>query len=239
MTIFKAEAIQAILFDIDGTLADTDDVHVAKWAQRAARVYEEPAQAEGAARSLVRWLANPANAFFALLDVVGLDTLVMRLMIRAQGSGDPARLPIIAGTIEAVKSLYGRYPLGVVSTRTEGESRAFLEAAGIAECFGVIVGRDTTWRIKPHPQPIQHAAAALGVSPGRVFDGRRHGGRYAVGAAGGRMGVWCTQRLWFTRSAGTGRGADDARKRRQRARSARRGRLRHNSPRDALEKLSL
>ena len=109
--------LQGLIFDCDGTLADTDDVHVATWAERASRVYEQPERAQGAARSVVRWLATPANAFFALLDVVGLDTVVMRLMIRTHGSGDPGRLPVIAGAADAVKALQGRYTLGVVTTR--------------------------------------------------------------------------------------------------------------------------
>jgi phosphoglycolate phosphatase-like HAD superfamily hydrolase len=33
----------------------------------------------------------------------------------------------------------------------------------LGDLFQVIVGREDTWRIKPNPSPIQHAAEQLGV----------------------------------------------------------------------------
>lgn len=173
---------------MDGTLIETDDANVAKWAQRIARVYGPPKKARTLARRLVMAMESPGNALFTLLDFVGLDTPIVRLMIALNGgTGLPGHIPPIAGIDETVRALAERYRLGVVSTRTAAESTHYLEALGIRECFDAIAGRDTTWRIKPHAQPVQYAAAQLGVDPHRCL---MVGDTTVDVRAGRRAGAW-------------------------------------------------
>jgi len=84
-TPFDPTRIEAVLFDLDGTLMDTDDQDVRLWARRIARLYATPGVARGAARRLVMALETPLNALFTLLDWVGLDTPIVRLLIALQG----------------------------------------------------------------------------------------------------------------------------------------------------------
>ena len=167
---FDPAAIEAALFDLDGTLMDTDDQDVRLWARRIARLYASPGAAHKTARGLVMALETPFNTLFTLLDWIGLDTPVVRLLIALQGTGDhPARFPPVDGAGALIERLAGRYQVGIVSTRTTAEADAFLSALGVRDQVGALVGRDSTWRIKPHPEPIRHAAAALGVEPGRCL----------------------------------------------------------------------
>lgn len=185
---FTPDDIDAILFDMDGTLIETDDANVTRWAQRLRRVTRSPEKAETFARRLVMAAESPGNAVFALLDLVGLDTLVLRTLIRLNGgTGLPETIPPIAGVGETVRHLAGRYKLGVVSTRTVQESEFYLEALGVQDCISVIAGRDTTWRIKPHPQPVKWAARQLGVDPTRCL---MVGDTTVDMRAGIRAGAW-------------------------------------------------
>jgi len=162
---FKPHDLAAILFDLDGTLIDTDNVDVARWERRLARLYGQPGARAGArARQFVMALETPVNAAFTLLDLVGLDTPIIRLMVALQGSDQPDQLPAVSSTPSLIQALAGCYKIGIVTTRTVAQARAFASAQGFHDNISVIAGRDSTWRIKPHPQPVQYAAHALGIS---------------------------------------------------------------------------
>jgi phosphoglycolate phosphatase-like HAD superfamily hydrolase len=53
--------------------------------------------------------------------------------------------------------------LAVVTTRGVGDTEAFLEQHNLRPIFETLVTRESTWRLKPHPAPIRHAARQLGV----------------------------------------------------------------------------
>lgn len=185
---FGPDDLDAILFDMDGTLIETDDAQVRKWARRAARVTRSPERAERIARRVVMAFESPANTLFTALDFVGLDALVLRLLVVLNGgTGVTQGIPPVAGADELARALHGRYRLGVVSTRLAAESAAALDALGVADCFDAIAGRDTTWRIKPHHSPVAHAARTLGVDPARCL---MVGDTTVDISAGRRAGAW-------------------------------------------------
>lgn len=185
---FSPDDIDAVLFDMDGTLINTDDADVSRWARRMAHIYPTPEKAQDAARRLVMSLETPVNALLTLLDWFGLDALVMRVWTAGRVGGRACEIiPPINGVGGMIRQLAPQYRLAVVSTRTVPESEQFLRMLGVREHFGAIAGRDTTWRIKPHPQPVWYVASQLGVDPGRclmvgdttvdITAGRRAGAR--------------------------------------------------------------
>jgi HAD superfamily hydrolase (TIGR01549 family) len=93
----------------------------------------------------------------------------------------------VDGVPELIEQLSGRYKLGVVSTRLVAESDAFLQQMGVRQHFGVIAGRDSTWHIKPRPQPVRYAAHVLGVDPERCL---MVGDTTVDVRAGLRAGAW-------------------------------------------------
>jgi phosphoglycolate phosphatase len=184
---FGPDDLDAVLFDMDGTLIETDDAQVAQWARRARRFTRSPERAERIARRIVMAMESPANAMFTALDLVGLDALVLRVIVALSGAGAAESIPPVAGVDELVRALSARYRLGVVSTKHSASSAAALAAFGIADCFGVIAGRDTTWRIKPHHSPVAYAARTLGVDPARCL---MVGDTTVDISAGRRAGAW-------------------------------------------------
>ncbi|HDQ71670.1 MAG TPA: HAD family hydrolase [Chloroflexi bacterium] len=158
------DQIDAIFFDLDGTLMDTDDQaveRVARWLQRLH--WPRP---QRAARRLVMAVETPGNFLVTMLDVVGLDRLAMafagRLRHRLGRRMHDFRL--MAGAREMLIDLSSRYRMAIVSTRAEAETKAFLDQHDLHDFFELLVTCESTWRLKPHPAPILHAAQQMGVA---------------------------------------------------------------------------
>ena len=63
--------VRDIIFDVDGTLSDTDDYYarkIAPWLPRS--LFRDPAHT---ARRLVMWIESPGNALLGFADRVGID----------------------------------------------------------------------------------------------------------------------------------------------------------------------
>jgi phosphoglycolate phosphatase-like HAD superfamily hydrolase len=161
--------VQAICFDIDGTLRDTDDQYAASLAHGLERVrwLISGGDAEKLARQMVMMSETPANYFFAVLDAVGLDGPLSKLgNLFHSGWADitPKEYKIIPDVPQAVAWLAQRYPLTVISTRGRRETIDFLEFSGLLSHFQEVVTAQTVKRLKPHPAPIHWAARQMGVS---------------------------------------------------------------------------
>lgn len=177
--------IRALCFDVDGTIADTDDHLV---AQLAAMLDRAPLvsgrRAERLARQVVMGAETPVHAAYALLDRLGLDVPVSRLRARlkaAKACGiDPGNtrnieavdeVPhvMMAGVQEMLKTLAHRYPMCTITTGGAPRVERFLEHYAVLGHFKAVVGAQTTQRMKPHPEPLFYAADAMGVAAGECL----------------------------------------------------------------------
>ncbi len=162
--------IDAILFDLDGTLMDTDDQVVESLALRLQR-FEWP-WLYRKARRLVMASETPANALMTALDAVGLDAPLLRMWKVLRGlrrAAKEADFPLMSGSRAMLLALRGRYRLAIVTTRGREEAEAFLAQHDLGELFDLLITREDTWRLKPHPKPIERAAERLGVPPERCL----------------------------------------------------------------------
>jgi len=166
--MFDPRAVEGLLFDLDGTLLDSDDQAVERLARWLGRLsWRDP---QRAARYLVMALETPGNTFVTALDVLGLDGVLAGLtgwLQRGCGLRDRARFRPVPGIAPALCLLHGRYRLGVVTTRGQRDAVCFLGEQGLTELFPVVVTRESTWRLKPHPAPVLRAAALLNLPPER------------------------------------------------------------------------
>jgi phosphoglycolate phosphatase len=173
--------IDALLFDLDGTLVETDDEAVATVARILAPFARVGlvANPDEAARRWVTFMEPAINRFLAVMDRLGLDDTVFRVgghlhrlyhwLLRLRGVRPVDRFQPVAGAIEAVHDLARRYRIAIVTTRSSTEVQAFLTQNQLSPLVEVITGRDVTWRLKPHPEPIEYTARQLGVPPDRCL----------------------------------------------------------------------
>ncbi len=161
---------RAILFDLDGTLIDTDDAFLEKWATRLERwprliVGEDPRQL---LRRAMLAAEGPVNKVITALDSVGLDDNLLSLgdrLRRWRGMRVRGDFLPVDGVVEMIGSLHRSYRLGIITTRSRADALAFLRQFDLEDLLGVVATREDTWRLKPHPEPIHHAVSLLEVSP--------------------------------------------------------------------------
>lgn len=179
---FDRSRVRALCFDIDGTLADTDDHIVAQLAGFLdALPLVTGRRAERLARQTVMTAETPVNAAYAALDRLGLDVPVSALRKRLSDirrrATDPAntRNPeaidevpheMVTGVKDMIVALAERFPMSAISTGSVPRIERFLEHYGVHRHFAAVVGAQTTRRMKPHPEPLRFAASAMGVAPG-------------------------------------------------------------------------
>lgn len=152
-----------IIFDCDGTLADTMPLHWRAWQVIAAR----------------HKFSLPEDRFYALGGVPSRD--ILRMLSAEQGVAlDPlavARekeaeyLPLIA-QVEPINSVvgvarryYGKVPLAVATGGTRHVITQVLQHLGIAHLFDAIVTSEDVKNQKPAPDIFLEAARRIRVAP--------------------------------------------------------------------------
>lgn len=162
----RALAVTAVLFDLDGTLADTaGDLAGALNRVRADRglapvpVEALRAHASAGARGLLGaglGVAPDHSDYPALRDAF--------LAYYAAGLDITTRLfDGVAAMLDALDARQLRW--GVVTNKAQRYTEPVVAALGLTGRAAVIVSGDTTAHPKPHPAPLLHAAEALGVEP--------------------------------------------------------------------------
>jgi HAD superfamily hydrolase (TIGR01509 family) len=156
--------VAAVIFDMDGVIADTEHVWdevrealVADWGG----TYSAGAQQAMMGMSSVEWSAY-------MHDVVGLpqspeeinDEVVRRMLERYR-----VDLPLVDGAIDAIHELARSLPLAVASSSNRPLIDAVLDAAGITACFAATISSEEVARGKPNPDVYLEAARRLGVDP--------------------------------------------------------------------------
>jgi phosphoglycolate phosphatase len=72
---------------------------------------------------------------------------------------------MVAGVQEMLHKLSEHYPMCTITTGGAPRVERFLEHFGVRDLFKVVVGSQTTRRMKPHPEPLLYAAKIMEVDP--------------------------------------------------------------------------
>ena len=166
--LIAGRPVEAVLFDLDGTLLESDNALEEQWAERLGGVKRllPNGDTRRAARRLVMAAEGPVNGLITLLDRLSLDdeTFALRRRLRRWSDKSAASQPrLLAGAAETLRALARYYRLGVVTTRSQADVESFLSGEELQELLTVVVTRDSSQRLKPHPQPVRDAAQKLDV----------------------------------------------------------------------------
>jgi HAD superfamily hydrolase (TIGR01509 family) len=163
---------QAVIFDFDGVLADTEPVHFACWAEALRPVGVEldwetyQKHCIGVTdRALVEHLCNRTSQPLEF-DRLWRQFPHKRELFRQRMLADP---PISAEVIEFIRSLQ-EYKLAVVTSSARSEIEPALQRAGIAACFDALICAEDVRRHKPAPDAFLLAAERLGVQRALVAE---------------------------------------------------------------------
>ncbi len=150
---------ETVLFDLDGTLADTIPLIVASYQHAFRSVLAEEVE-EARARA---WIGRPLLP--ALLEESPAHGHELDRVYRAWNLENTSRLiQRYAGVPELLEALAASGArCAVVTSKRRETAHLALEGVGIAGLIDVAAGLEDTTRHKPDPDPLLHAAAALGV----------------------------------------------------------------------------
>ena len=150
-----------VLFDLDGTLADTIPLIVASYQHAFRTVLAEEVE-EDRARA---WIGRPLLP--ALLEERPEHGHELDRVYREWNLANTSRLiQRYAGVPEMLEALTSAGVRCAVATSKRRETaRMALEGVGIADLVEVVASLEDTTRHKPDPDPLLHAAAALGAAP--------------------------------------------------------------------------
>ena len=153
----------ALLFDCDGTLADTMPAHYRAWLQVT--------QAHGIAFDEDRFYSlggRPTRDIVATLArEKGLEIDIDHAATLKEQSflAQLEHVEAIDPVIDVVLRSRGRVPMAVVTGGYRHVCLQILEHVGIADCFDTLVASEDTAKHKPDPDPFLEAARRLGARP--------------------------------------------------------------------------
>ena len=164
--------IDAIAFDLDGTLVDS-----APDIRHALNAALEEADLEHFDLDTVRaWIGDGPDALIAqALCWHGIDADdAARARLRKAFDAATLAAPLQSGSVfhgiaELVAGLARRLPLVVVTNKPTPLARAVLDAAGLLPFLTGVHGADAAAQRKPSPFLLLAAAHRLGVAPARLL----------------------------------------------------------------------
>ena len=179
--------IEAVVFDLDGVLLDTEEV----WSEARRQLVEERGGRwhEGAQRAMMGMSSHEWSRY--MHDELGLAESPEEIsaeVVRRLEALYREHLPLVPGALEAVRRLAAHWPLAIASSSNRPLIDLFLESTGTAELFRATVSSEEVSRGKPAPDVYLEAARRLGVEPARcaaVEDS--HAGIRSAKAAGMRV----------------------------------------------------
>lgn len=157
---------QAIVFDMDGVLTDTEVI----WdeVRRGLAAAEGLPWPHGATAAMMGMSTPEWGAY--LVETVGISGTpgeVAERTIDAMAARYANHLPTLPGAVEAVRRLAGHWKLGLASSSPRRLIDSSLAALGVADLFDATVSTEEVERGKPAPDGYLRACELLGVDPTR------------------------------------------------------------------------
>jgi HAD superfamily hydrolase (TIGR01509 family) len=156
--------IQAVVFDLDGVLVDSEPV----WEQvRRGLVAERGGHWPPDAQRRLMGMSTPEWSRYLSEDLgVGLPAdEVATLVVDRMAARYRERVPLIDGAVDAVHRIAARWPLAVASSAPATLIEIVLQSAGLRAYFAVVKSTEQVAHGKPAPDIYLAVTAELGCPP--------------------------------------------------------------------------
>lgn len=157
--------VDAVIFDLDGVLIDSEQVwdevrqafaaaHGGTWTPTATRDMQ--------GMSTPEW-----GAYLVSLGVRLTPAEASAGVIAGMEKAYAAHLPVISGAVDAVRAVSERFPVAIASSAPAVLIKVFLDVTGLP--VPVAVSSESCAAGKPSPDVYLAAASQLGVSPDSCY----------------------------------------------------------------------
>ncbi len=156
--------IEAIIFDMDGVLVDSEvywDKSRVDFARDRGKTWTDEFQRLAMGRSTVGW-AGVMQEKLALDETIAEIIAEMKARVIAHYE---ERMPTRPGALESVSHMQQHFRVGLASGSPTEIIKAVLSITGLDQIFEVMIYGDEVERGKPAPDIYLEALKALGVPP--------------------------------------------------------------------------
>lgn len=154
---------QAVLFDLDGVLVDSEPL----WGEAERQVVADHGRPWDESVRTAMHGRGPDDAARILADHLGVDDTdaVERQLLVAMAGRLRRDIRSLSGARELLADLAGRVPVAVVTNSRRVLADLSLVGTGLDEWVTTLVAAEDSPAAKPAPDPYLTAAATLGVDP--------------------------------------------------------------------------
>lgn len=162
--------IKALIFDCDGTLAESEPLHSQAWQENFAEYGLECVEQffEDHAGIPSETIVHNYNKLYGQ----NLDPQKFAQEVDSRAFEKLLHVKPVAPVVRIVHDYYRRLPMAVASSGNRKNVMRTLEVLGLDEMLSVVVAVQDVERPKPWPDIFLRAAQLLGVNPGecQVFE---------------------------------------------------------------------
>ena len=152
--------IRTILFDLDGTLIDTNELIIASFTHTLGQYSDHAYSRE----DILEFIGPPLIDSFKQVDPNRVDEMIQTYRDHNLTNHNTyvRAYPTVVDTMKQLKK--AGYNLGIVTTKINDTAELGLKVTGMEGIFDVLIGLDDVTHAKPHPEPIIKALDQLNAT---------------------------------------------------------------------------
>lgn len=153
--------INTILFDLDGTLVNTNELIIASFEHTLNKYYPNQYSRE----DILPFMGPTLEETFSQVDKDRVPELIAtyRKFNREHHDEYVKEFETVYETVEALKKK--NYKMGIVTSKIRYMVDMGIEIARLGDFWDVVVAADDVTNAKPHPEPIEKALSVLHSKP--------------------------------------------------------------------------
>jgi pyrophosphatase PpaX len=153
--------INTLLFDLDGTLIDTNELIISTYLHTLEKYYPGKYTRE----DVLPFLGPTLHEVFGEMDPDRVEEMVLEYRTYNLANHD-ALVKEFVGVMETIETLKKKgYKLAIVTTKREDVAFKGLRLMKLDSYFDVMIAYDHVKKVKPDPEPIFLALEKLGSKP--------------------------------------------------------------------------